>query len=400
MLPSLVETYQSTNIMLSFRRFLISLDWILLASAGILVFFGLVTMKTFGVPGEMGNDYFFWRQLIWFVLGLFAFFIAARIDWGFFKTNSIFLLIGYFVGLSLLLFLLFSNAAVRGSARWIQFGFFSVDPAEPMKLLLIFILAKYFSRRHIAIARIGVLVISGFYVAFPAVLIFLQPDFGTTAVLGFLWLGMALVGGIRVRHLLALLLLGAISALVAWSLFLLPYQKARIISFIDPYQDARGAGYHALQSMIAVGSGGMWGRGIGLGTQSRLAFLPEHETDFIFAAFAEEWGFAGVSLLMFFYGVVLWRIARAGMYAESNFEKLCAAGAALVLFFQSAIHIGMNIGMFPITGLGLPLVSYGGSSLATTFFTLGVLESFSIHRHRRGIFLGVEERYQEGIVGS
>ena len=152
--------------------------------------------------------------------------------------------------------------------------------------------------------------------------------------------------------------------------------------------------------MIAVGSGEIWGRGIGLGTQSRLAFLPEHETDFIFAAFAEEWGFAGVALLIFFYGVVLWRIVRAGIYAESNFEKLSTAGIALILFFQSTIHIGMNIGMFPITGLGLPLVSYGGSSLATTFIALGMVESFSIHRHRRGVFLGPEERYQEGIVGA
>ena len=200
--------------------------------------------------------------------------------------------------------------------------------------------------------------------------------------------------------MLALIFLGALSALILWLAVLLPYQKARIISFLDPYQDARGAGYHALQSMIAVGSGGTWGRGIGLGTQSRLAFLPEHETDFIFAAFAEEWGFIGTALLMFFYGVVLWRILHAGMYAESNFEKLFAAGIALLLFFQSSIHFGMNIGVFPITGLGLPMVSYGGSSLITTFFALGILESFSIHRHRRGVFLGVEERYQEGIVGA
>ena len=386
--------------MITLRRFFFSLDWILLASAGVLVFFGLVTMKTFGIPGEIGSDYFFLRQLIWLAVGVIAFFITAQIDWRFFKTNSVFLLIGYVIGLGLLLFLLFSNAAVRGSTRWIQFGFFSVDPAEPMKLLLVVLLAKYFSRRYVAIARIGVLMVSGFYVALPAALIFLQPDFGTAAVLGLLWIGMALVGGIRIRHLLALLLLGAISALLAWSILLLPYQKARIISFIDPYQDARGAGYHAFQSMIAVGSGEIWGRGIGLGTQSRLAFLPEHETDFIFAAFAEEWGFAGVALLIFFYGVVLWRIVRAGIYAESNFEKLSTAGIALILFFQSTIHIGMNIGMFPITGLGLPLVSYGGSSLATTFIALGMVESFSIHRHRRGVFLGPEERYQEGIVGA
>ena len=289
---------------------------------------------------------------------------------------------------------------MRGAASWIKVGLFNIDPSEPMKLILVLLLAKYLSRRHIAIARIGVLLISGFYVALPAFLIFLQPNFGTAAMLGLLWLGMALVSGIRIRHLLALIFLGALSALILWLAVLLPYQKARIISFLDPYQDARGAGYHALQSMIAVGSGGTWGRGIGLGTQSRLAFLPEHETDFIFAAFAEEWGFIGTALLMFFYGVVLWRILHAGMYAESNFEKLFAAGIALLLFFQSSIHFGMNIGVFPITGLGLPMVSYGGSSLITTFFALGILESFSIHRHRRGVFLGVEERYQEGIVGA
>src|SRR3989338_6533064 len=386
--------------MVVFRRVFLSIDWGLLASAGVLVFFGLVTMKTFGIPGEVGSDYFFWRQLVWFALGTIAFFVAAHIDWRFFKTNSIFVVFVYLAVSGLLVFLLTQGTTVRGATSWIQIGLFAVDPSEPMKLILVLLLAKYLSRRHVAIARIGVLFISGLYTAIPALLIFLQPDFGSAAMLGFLWFGMALVGGIRIRHFFVLLSLGVMIALIGWFFVLLPYQKARIVSFIDPFQDARGAGYHALQSMIAVGSGGIWGRGIGLGTQSRLAFLPEHETDFIFAAFAEEWGFAGVVLLVFFYWLVLWRILRIGMYAESNFEKLVSVGVALLLFFQFSIHIGMNIGMFPITGLGLPLVSYGGSSLITTFFALGILQSFSMNRHHRGIFLGAEERYQEGIVGA
>jgi len=250
----------------------------------------------------------------------------------------------------------------------------------------------------VEIARLVHLFISFVYVAIPMALVMLQPDLGSAIVLGAIWLGMALVGGIKLRHLIFLFFTGLLVAAVAWNFFLLPYQKIRITAFINPQGDIRGAGYHAQQSVIAIGSGEIFGKGIGFGTQSRLEFLPEHETDFIFAAFAEEWGFIGVLFLLLFFGIIVWRVLRVGIYGESNFEKLYAAGLAILLLFQSAIHIGMNAGVLPITGLGMPFLSYGGSSLVSLFLALGILESFSLRK--KGIFIGTEGRFSEGILGT
>lgn len=378
-------------------RIIKSIDWVLMAAVGIVIFFGLITMKSFGV-NDTTTTYFFTRQLIWLAVGFFVFMATLFIDWSFLRTNSIFLILGYFAGVLFLVWLLVGNRSIRGAESWITLGPLTFEPAELMKPILLLLLAKYFSRRHVEIARIQTLLISGFYVFIPVFLVFIQPDFGSAAVLGFLWLGMALVGGIRIRHLGLLALIGFVGAFVLWQMVLLPYQKTRILAFVNPQSDIRGSGYHAFQSMVAVGSGEIVGRGIGFGTQSRLSFLPEHETDFIFAAFAEEWGFIGVLLLFLFFGIMLWRILWSGMYAENNFERLYAAGLALVIFFQTSIHIGMNIGVFPITGLGMPFVSYGGSGLVTMFLSIGILESMLVHK--KGIFLSSSDRYKEGIVGA
>ncbi|QQG42957.1 MAG: rod shape-determining protein RodA [Candidatus Giovannonibacteria bacterium] len=379
-------------------RMLGGVDWVLILSVFALVVLGLATMKFFGPPAGAAEDYFFSRQLVWVLAGVTVFLISVLADWSFLKTNSIFLLILYFILVAALLFLIFYGKSVRGASSWFQIKGLSIEPVELIKPALVLVLAKYFSKRHIEIARFARLAVSFIYVAIPAVLVATQPDMGSAIVLVAIWLGMALAGGIKMRQLFFLLLSGAVLGLILWSFVLLPYQKTRIISFFDPARDARGAGYHALQSVIAIGSGGLFGKGVGYGTQSRLEFLPEHETDFIFAAFAEEWGFVGVLFLLFFLGVALWRILLRGIYGESNFEKLYAAGLAIFIFFQSAIHIGMNSGLLPITGLGMPFLSYGGSSLVSLFWALGILESFSIRK--RGIFLGSEGRFSEGILGA
>ena len=372
-----------------------NLDWAPLLAALMLVLLGLVTMKSFG----QGGDYFFTRQIIWALAGLLAFFISAIfIDWSFLKTNSIFLLMLY-LGLVLTLFLLIlTGQAVKGASSWLKIGGLSIEPVELLKPVLVLVLAKYFSKRHVEIARFVHLFISFVYAAVPMALVMLQPDLGSAIVLGAIWLGMALVGGIKLRHLIFLFFTGLLITTIAWNFFLLPYQKTRMTAFINPQNDIRGSGYHAQQSVIAIGSGEIFGKGIGLGTQSRLEFLPEHETDFIFAAFAEEWGFVGVLFLLLFFGIIIWRILRTGIYGESNFEKLYAAGLAILLLFQSAIHIGMNSGVLPITGLGMPFLSYGGSSLVSFFLALGILESFSLRK--KGIFIGTEDRFKEGILGT
>ncbi len=359
-----------------FLRRIANIDWVLFLVAIPLLGAGLVTMKGLspqvgGLLGESG-DYYFTRQLIWIFLAFAVFFVCSFVDWRFLKNGGLLLTL-LIVNLALLAFLLVAGTATRGSSRWIHFASFSISPSDPVKLLLILILAKYFSRRHIEIANIKYILVSLTYAAIPAVLVFFQPDFGSSIIIGAIWLGMVLVSGISKKHLLFIILMAILIFAVSWFFILKPYQKNRILTFLNPLSDPRGAGYNALQSMIAVGSGQIWGKGIGYGTQSRLEFLPEHQTDFIFAAFAEEWGFIGVLIIFAFLGIVAWRILINSFNGQSNFERLFGIGMAIFIVIQSAIHIGMNIGLLPITGIPLPFMSYGGSGLLTVFAGLGIL---------------------------
>ena len=184
---------------------------------------------------------------------------------------------------------------------------------------------------------------------------------------------MVSVSGINKKHLFLVLAAVALAFAVSWFFVLRPYQKARILTFLDPTRDPRGSGYNVLQSIIAVGSGQFTGKGFGLGTQSRLNFLPEHRTDFIFAAFAEEWGFIGVVMIFFFFGILIWRILRNAFWGEGNFERLFGIGLAIFLMTHFFLHAGMNTGILPVTGLNMPFLSYGGTNLITIFSGLGIL---------------------------
>ena len=192
---------------------------------------------------------------------------------------------------------------------------------------------------------------------------------------------MILVAGIKLRHLLTVFVLGAVAFGVMWQFVFLDYQKARISTFLDPLSDIQGAGYNAYQSTVAIGSGQIVGRGIGYGTQSKFQFLPEYETDFIFAAFAEEWGLVGVFMLFTLYGLVIWRLLLHAKTAATNFERLFAAGVAFLFIAHFFVHIGMNIGLLPVTGTTVPFLSYGGSHLLTEFIALGMV--MGMHRFQR-----------------
>ena len=366
-------------------------DLVLLAAMIPLFLAGLITMKGFGSPADplLSSDYFFNRQLIWLVVGFIIFFVASSIDWRILRNGKL-LLVLYIVGVAILVSLLVLVNAVRGARAWISLGLFSIEPAEIMKLVLILILAKYFSRRHIEIAHVKHINISGFYTAIPLLLIFIQPDLGSAIIFGAIWLGMILVSGVSKKHLLFVLVGVSVLFVIAWFQVLEPYQKARILTFVNPAADPRGAGYNALQSMIAVGSGGIFGRGVGYGIQSRLEFLPEHETDFIFAAFAEEWGLVGVILLFGFYSVLFWRILKASLEGESNFEKLFGVGLFFMILAQFIIHVGMNLGIMPVTGISLPFLSYGGSHSIMLLLGLGILMGMS----RYGLASG--KQWREG----
>lgn len=357
-----------------FRR----LDWWLLTAVIPLIVFGLLTMKRLGPSGGDG-DYFFYRQLLWLGMGMAAFMGAACFDVKRFEKRIIFLLLlwGASVALAALLFL---AGPIRGVKSWFTIGSFSFEPVEPIKLALILILAKYFSRRHIEITQWRHIFISAFYVAIPLVLVIRQPDFGSAFILLTLWAGMTLLAGVSMRQLAWLSVSAVFFFAVFWFFLFAPYQKERLVSFLNPLRDPAGAGYQTLQSKIAIGSGGLWGKGLGHGTQSRLHFLPESQTDFIFAAFAEEWGLSGIGILFLCLGILFWRLTRAGIRARANFERLFIFGILLFFFTQIAIHVGMNLGMFPVTGIGLPFMSYGGSLLLTNFIALGLVESIVIRR--------------------
>lgn len=352
-------------------------DWILIASILPMLLGGLATMTSFGQSVN-----FLSKQLIWVSIGLLIAFMIGKSDIRFFR-DSRYVVILYSISIALLVFVLLFGKTVKGAQSWFNLGGFSFQPTDIVKLAVIAMLAKYFSRRHIEIKRIRHLLISALYVLIPIGLIMLQPDFGSAMVISVLWLGMALVSGISKKHILVVLGVAVVTFLIAWFGLFKPYQKARILTFVNPTADIRGSGYNAYQSVIAVGSGGVLGKGFGYGTQSRLNYLPEYETDFIFAAFAEEWGLVGALIIIASFGVLLWRVIVHAKFGASNFETLFCVGYAIALFTHVIINVGMNIGIMPVTGIPLPFMSYGGSHLLGECIGLGII--LSMARYERAI---------------
>jgi rod shape determining protein RodA len=281
----------------------------------------------------------------------------------------------YGFGCLLLITLFFFGSTIKGATSWFSFGSFSLQPVDGMKIILIIVLAKYLSRRHMEIARIKHLIISGLYFAVPFLLVLAQPDFGSSLILLAIWFGMVLVSGLSRRHLLVMTFLALIAGTILWFGVFKTYQKERILTFLHPAEDISGTGYNSYQSMVAVGSGRLFGKGVGYGTQARLQFLPEHETDFIFASFAEEWGFVGSILIYLLMIMILVRGIVIARHASSGFEALLALGIVFYLGTHVIINIGMNIGLLPITGVTLPFMSYGGSHIMAECVALGLLMS-------------------------
>lgn len=365
------------------------IDWLLFAFILPVLGAGLVTMKSFTEATP-----YYSHQLVWIGISFVVMFTLSYIDFRFLKRTDV--LVTLFLVFSLLLTLLFFfGHTANGAQSWFSFGGFSFQPSDMMKLVVILMLAKYFSRRHVEINNFKHILIAGLYALIPFLLVFLQPDFGGAMIIFFIWVGMTLVSGISKRYLLMVLGAGAIVFVILWNFSFQPYQKARIVNFVQPLSNIHGSGYNVYQSTIAVGSGQMFGKGVGFGTQSRLKFLPEYQTDFIFAAFAEEWGFVGVILLFILLGLIIWRILHIALLGATNFEILFGIGLAVYFMSHFIINIGMNIGIMPVTGITLPFMSYGGSHILTEFIGLGILMGMNRYRrvaHRddmRNEFLGI-----------
>ncbi len=348
-------------------------DWILNTSVFILITIGIIFIYSSSIAKNNFEN--FQKQILFFIIGIFLMFFLSFVDCRFFCENSIFILVIYFFCVLALLGLFFFAPSIRGIKAWYKLGSISLDPIEFTKIVLVILLAKYFSMRHVEMYKIIHILISGFYIALPAFLIFLQPNLGSALVLGFLWIGILLVSGIKLRHFFILVLCGLILFALGWSYFLKDYQKERIMSFLQPEVDPLGMSWSQNQAKIAIGSGGIFGQGFTKGSQTQHGFLPEPQTDFIFSVIAEEWGLLGVTAVFALFLIIIWRIIQIGAASQGNFPRFFSVGFSIVLIFQAFIHVGMNLGILPIIGVPLPLVSYGGSGLIAALAGLGILQS-------------------------
>jgi rod shape determining protein RodA len=353
------------------------IDWILFFSILAINFLGLVTMMSF----ESGDKYFT-KQILWMLFSVIVFFVLSNFDYRFLKKTKVVVLIFIFSVLILLVLSVIGHTA-KGAQSWFNIGGVSFQPSDPIKIAMIILLSKYFSRRHVEIANIRHIFVSGFYAFVIFTLVFLQPDFGSALIIFLIWFGMILVSGISKKHLLLVFILGSVVFSGLWMYTLKDYQKKRIVNFIHPLADIRGSGYNAYQATIAVGSGQLLGKGIGYGTQSKLQFLPEYKTDFIFAAFAEEWGFVGVLLLFIIFSIFIWRIIVNAYYGSTNFEMLFGLGLATMFISHFIINVGMCLGLMPVTGINFPFMSYGGTNILSSFIGLAIL--MGMRKYRRDV---------------
>jgi len=351
------------------------LDWRLIIPAVLLVCFGLAGIWSACVAKNNFSN--FEKQVVFFAIGFVIMIGISFFDYRVLRNNTSLILVLYGICVALLFGLHFFAPVIKGTRGWYRLWILSFDPIEPTKIVLVALLAKYFSMRHVEMYKFRNIIFSGIYVLIPAFLIFIKPDLGGTMVLLLIWLGILLVSGIKVNHFLILFLCFALVAGFAWGFLLKDYQKQRITAFIFPY-DYLGASWSQNQTKISIGSGQIFGEGLAKGSQVQFGFLPEPHTDFIFSVISQEWGLVGDLALFLIYGFLVWQVLQIAVYSKSNFPRLFASGFAIILTAQFFVNIGMNLSMLPVVGLYLPFISYGGSGLIGNFISLGVLQSIKL----------------------
>lgn len=349
------------------------LDWILITTSLFLGGAGLLSIYSSSLGrGDFLN---FKKQAIFLGAGFLLMLVFSFLDYRNLKDNSFLILLLYFSCLLALAGLFLFGQRIRGVKAWYQMGPFAFSPVEFLKIVLIILLAKYFSYRHTEMYRFYHIILSGIYVIIPALLVYFQPDLGSVLILIFFWLGILVVSGIKTSHFFVLLLCAVILFSFAWGFWLKDYQKDRIISFLSPEYQPLEVGWNQKQAKIAIGNGGFFGQGFGRGSQTQHGFLPEPQTDFIFSAIAEEFGFFAIFVLSLLFLVFFWRVTRIALRATNNFCRLFALGLGIVIMVQFFINLGSNLGYLPVIGISLPFVSYGGSFLLAIFIGLGILQN-------------------------
>jgi rod shape determining protein RodA len=361
------------------RRIVLHFDWPLLALSLAIAGLGIISVMSASYGGaDRALHPLVIRQMIWIAAGTVVLLVAALFDY---RALSSYAYPLYVIALVLLAVVDVAGHSTGGSQRWINLGVFKIEPSEIAKLAIVLVMVRYLREEP---PRGGwslhQLIVPMVLIAVPAALVLKQPDLGSTLILIFASATLIFVAGLKWRTMTVLLLAALLAAPLAWS-HLKPYQRQRLVSFVNPEADPLGSGYHIIQSEIAIGAGGTFGKGYLKGTQSRLNFLPEQSTDFIFAVFAEEFGFAGSLVLLGLYGAIIARGVWIARHARERYGALLAIGITSIIFWQVAINIGMATGLLPIVGITLPLMSYGGSSMLTVMAAMGILISINTRRY-------------------
>ena len=354
-----------------------NLAWRLHLDTTLLTALMLLMALALGIVYSAGGDSTVNKQLARLAVGLGVMVVLAQIPPRILKLWSPAI---YLAGIIMLLVVEFTGAIGKGAQRWIDLGFFRFQPSELLKLAVPMMLAWYFAEKPLP-PTLKQIVVALLLIVIPVVLIAIQPDLGTSLLIfasGFFVLWLA---GLQWKLVASSALLAAAAAPMLWFFYMRDYQKQRVLTFLDPEKDPLGSGYHIIQSKIAVGSGGLYGKGYMQGTQSQLEFIPERHTDFIFAVFGEEFGFLGAVLLMVLFAFIVWRGLYIASNAQDTYSRLLAGAITLTFSVYVIVNIGMVIGVLPVVGVPLPLVSYGGTSSVTLLAGFGLL--MSLHTHRR-----------------
>ena len=377
------------NFISFFFKKLVSINYFILVITTIIFSFGLLLL--YSAAG--GNiDPWAYKQSIRYIFAIIIFIIVSLINIKYWIGLAYYI---YFFSLFLLVMVAIFGHVGMGAQRWLDLGFFNLQPSELIKFTLVLVLATYFhaEKEYTLWGNIKKFIIPIILILLPSYLIFLQPDLGSSLILLISSLTILFIIGLSIWFFITSAIFFSIAAPFVWMFLLYDYQKNRIITFLDPYKDPLGSGYHIIQSKIALGSGGLFGKGFLEGTQSHLNFLPEMQTDFIFTLLAEEFGLVGTFLLLFLFIVVIFYCLVIGLLSKSRFGCFVAIGVSINIFYYVFVNTAMVCGLIPVVGVPLPFVSYGGTSMLCVMFGLGLVSNVYVHRNIK------IERFKEGLIG-
>ncbi|MBI3572770.1 MAG: rod shape-determining protein RodA [Candidatus Kerfeldbacteria bacterium] len=362
---------------LSGRQIIKGFDLAFMTMTAVLLLIGLAALYSFALHVAKPDYSFLLKQTAFAAAGFAAVGLLMRFDYR--RLAGIHWLL-YGIAVASLVVVLMFGRTVHGTTGWFVLGGLQLQPVEFVKIIMTIVLAKFFSDHGHELHRFSIVAASGLLTAVPVGLVMLQPDLGSAVVIVGIWIGLLIILPIPKKFLGAIVAGLIVTAVIGWFGFLHPYQKDRLLNFFNPGRDPLGSGYNVRQAVTAIGSGLLSGRGLGLGPQSQLNFVPERQTDFIFATIGEELGFIGATIVIVAFGIFFWRLRQLLAKTRDSFSFLLGVSLGMMLFIQVAINIGMNLGLFPVTGIPLPFLSYGGSSLIASFLAVGLLESMVIRQ--------------------